>query len=150
MVLEEVPTLVWVPVIPLTLILGIIQLIFIHKDEPFRGSHWFTHGIHILIIMPLFLLTAFNVEYFLTITGLEGVSIIGNPIIMHILIGLVFGIKAYAVSAVIKGGAGGSGMHEGIFHVLIMAALVGAAPYYWPTIEPLLPDWAKIGSTPPE
>ncbi len=150
MVLEEVAaqTLVWLPVIPMTIILGIIQLIFIHKDEPFRGSHWFTHGIHILIIMPLFLLAVFNAEYFLQITGLAGMAFIGNKWVITWIIALIFGIKAYAVSSVIKGGTGGRGMHEGILHVLIMVGLVGAAPLYWPIVAQILPEWA--GGVPAE
>ena len=145
MVLEGVASqgLIWLPVIPMTIVLGIIQLFFIHKDEPFRGSHWFTHGIHILVVMPLFLLAVFNIEYFLELTGLTGVSIIGNVWIMRVIIGLIFGIKAYAISSVIKGGVGGGGrgMHEGILHVLIMMALVTLAPLYWPFVQQVLPSW---------
>ena len=148
MVLEEVAaqTFVWLPVIPLAIILGIIQLIFVHKDEPFRGSHWFTHGIHIIFIMPLFLLVVFNTEYFLQLTGLQDVAFIGNIWIVRGIIGLIFGIKSYAISSVIKGGVGTRGMHEGILHVLIMMALVTTAPLYWPLIANFLPEWA--GGTP--
>ncbi len=145
MVLEEVVTqgFIWFPVIPLTIVLGIIQLIFIHKDEPFRGSHWFTHGVHILLVMPLFLLAVFNTEYFLDLTGLRDVAFIGNVWVIRVIIGLIFGIKSYAISSVIKGGAGTRGMHEGFLHVLIMMALVTTAPLYWPVVEPLLPEWAR-------
>lgn len=144
MVVGEVITqgFVWLPVIPLTIFLGLIQLIFIHKDEPFRGSHWFTHGIHILLIMPIFLLAVFNTEYFLDLAGLRDVAYINNVWVVRSIIGLIFGIKSYVISSVIKGGTGSRGMHEGIFHVLLMAVLVVTAPLYWPIIEQFLPSWA--------
>ncbi len=135
---------VWIPIIPTSILLGLIQLIFIHKDEPFKGSHWFTHGFHILIIMPIFMFAIFNTEFFLDFTGIaaQGWPLISNVWIVRSVIGLIFGIKSYAISSVIKGGAG-KGMHEGFFHILIMMALVVTAPLYWPLVEQFLPDWAK-------
>jgi len=137
---------IWIPVIPLTIVLGIIQLIFIHKDTPIRGAHWFTHAIHIAIIMPLFLLAIFNTDWFLSVTGLGSMNIplISNLWVLRSAIGLIFGIKSYAISKVIKstaGGFGGSGLREGFLHVLLMMVLVTLAPLYWPFIEPLLPSW---------
>ena len=143
MVVPEITTaFVWIPVIPLTILLGIIQLMFIHHDEPFRGSHWFTHGLHIIILMPIFLLAAFNVEFFITLVGLPLGAWYTNPYLMRGLIAVVFGIKSWGASAVAKG-ATGRGMHEGFFHILIMMALVAAAPYIWPILGPMLPEWAK-------
>ena len=46
----EASPLVIGPVITLGIILGLYELILIHRDENFRGSHWLGHGIHAVII----------------------------------------------------------------------------------------------------
>ena len=133
---------VWIPIIPMTLLLGIIQLFFVHKDEPFRGSHAISHGLHILILMPIFLFVVFNVQVAASLAGLSLSAWYVNEIFVRGVVAFVFGIKSYAMSVVAKGAAG-RGMHEGILHVLIMMALVFAAPFVWPILEPMLPTWAK-------
>lgn len=134
---------VWIPIIPMTILLGIVQLIFIHKDEPFRGSHWFSHGFHILILMPIFLFVVFNVQAAVSLVGLPLDAWYTNEILVRAIVALVFGIKSYGLSAVAKGGASGKGMHESFLHVIIMMALVFASPFVWPLVEPALPSWAK-------
>ena len=140
---------VWIPIIPMTLILGIIQLIFVHKDESFRGSHAITHSIHILFVMPVFLFAIFNTEYFLELTGLinSGIPLISNIWAVRVAIGLVFGIKSYIISRVLKTGGGGTGMHEGFIHVLLMMVLVTFSPLLWgwfgPVITPYLPNFLQ-------
>ena len=43
MVVEE--GLLILPIIPLTLVIGLYELFAIHADMSFRGSHWFGHGL---------------------------------------------------------------------------------------------------------
>jgi hypothetical protein len=133
---------IWIPVIPLTILLGLIQLVFIHKDEPFKGSHWFSHGLHIIILMPIFLLAIFNVPFFINLVGLPAGAWYVNEYLVRGVIALVFGIKGAALSHVAKG-AQGKGMKESFLHILIMVALVFAAPYVWPLISQALPSWAQ-------
>jgi hypothetical protein len=133
---------IWIPVIPLTIILGLIQLIFIHKDEPFKQSHWFSHGLHIVILMPVFLLAIFNVPFFISLVGLPAGAWYVNEYLMRGVIAVVFGIKGAALSHVAKG-AQGKGMKESFLHIIIMMALVFAAPFIWPLVEPILPLWAQ-------
>ncbi len=135
------------PVIALGIILGLYELMLIHRDESFRGSHWLGHGIHSIVIMIIALFAVMNTEYFLEITGLiaRDIPFISNVLMVRIAVGLILVIKMWTVSSVIKGGGGTRGMHEGLIHILIVVALVVAAPYYWsflnPFLEPYLPSW---------
>ena len=149
MVVEEVlqQGLLFIPAISLGLILGLYELILIHRDENFRGSHWIGHGIHAVVFMIVALFFVFNTDYFLQITGLgeKGWPIISNPWAVRVIIGLILNIKMHAVSAVIKGGLRGSmtgGMTEHWTHTTIVSVLVIIAPLYWPFIVNFLPEWA--------
>ncbi len=135
------------PIIALGIILGLYELILIHRDESFRGSHWLGHGIHSVIFMMIALFFIFNTEYFLNITGLaeKEIFILSNPWAVRVIIGLILNIKMHAVSAVIKGGLRGSmtgGMAEHWTHTTIVSILVILAPAYWPLLANLLPEWA--------
>ena len=135
------------PIIVLGLVLGLYELILVHRDENFRGSHWFGHGVHAVVFMFVALFFVFNTDYFLNITGLadKGWPLISNPWAVRVIIGLILNIKMHAVSAVIKGGLRGSltgGMAEHWTHTTIVSALVIVAPLYWPLLANFLPDWA--------
>jgi hypothetical protein len=142
---EEV--LVFQPVLILGIILGLYELILIHRDENFRGSHWLGHGIHAIVIMVVALFAVFNWGYFLEITTLANreIPLISSVLVGRLLIGVILNFKMHAVSAVIKGKAfsGGvsGGMAEHWFHTLLVSALVVAAPYYWEFLIPFLPTW---------
>ncbi|MBI2148688.1 hypothetical protein HYU23_03330 [Candidatus Woesearchaeota archaeon] len=135
------------PIIVLGIVLGLYELILIHRDESFRGSHWFGHGLHSVLFMFVALFFVFNTEYFLNITGLgeKGWPLISNPWIVRVIIGLILNIKMHATSAVIKGGLRGSmtgGMAEHWTHTTIVSVLVILSPLYWPIIANFLPEWA--------
>lgn len=135
------------PIIVLGIILGLYELILIHRDENFRGSHWFGHGLHAIFFMFIALFFVFYTEYFLTITGLidKDWFILSNPWAVRAIIGLILNIKMHATSAVIKGGLRGSmtgGMAEHWTHTTIVSVLVVLAPLYWPFIATILPVWA--------
>jgi len=68
--MAEEAILFFEPVIILGIILGLYELILIHRDESFRGSHWLGHGLHSIIIMMVALFAVFNWDYFLGITTL--------------------------------------------------------------------------------
>ena len=136
-----------VPILALGAILGLYELILIHRDESFRGSHWFGHGLHSVVFMIVALFFVFNTEYFLNITGLgeKGWPVISNPWAVRVIIGLILNVKMHATSAVIKGGLRGSttgGMAEHWFHTTLVSVLVVLAPLYWPILSPFLPEWA--------
>ncbi len=156
MVGEEVVQqgLIFFPVIGLGIILGLYELILIHRDENFQGSHWLGHGLHSVGFMMVALFAVFNTEYFLQITGISGLdwpAWIISPWTIRILVGIILNIKMHATSAVIKGRAFAGGVSGGLAehwsHTLIVSALVVLAPLYWPILQPFLPWWAG-GSQP--
>ena len=147
---EKIGALIFEPVIILGIILGLYELILIHRDENFRGSHWIGHGFHAIIIMIVALFAVFNWDYFLQITTLanRNIPLISNVLFGRILIGLILNFKIHAVSAVIKGKAfaGGvsGGMAEHWTHTIVVSVLVVTAPYYWPILVPFLPIWLRF------
>jgi len=140
-----------IPVIMLGLVLGLYELILIHRDESFRGSHWLGHGLHAVGTMMIALFAVMNTEYFLEITGLidSGIPFISNVLAVRIAVGVILNIKIHATSAVIKGRAfsGGlsGGMAEHWTHTTIVSALVVLAPYIWPFAAPFIPSY--LGGT---
>ena len=56
MVVQEV-SLVFFPAIVSGAFIGLYELILIHRDESFRGSHWLGHGLHTFIPIILGLMT---------------------------------------------------------------------------------------------
>lgn len=132
------------PVLVFGLILGLYELILIHKDENFRGSHWLGHGLHSIILMIVALFAVMNTEYFLNITGLidSGIPFISNVLMVRIAIGLILNIKMHATSAVIRGGSLATrGMAEHWTHTTIITILVILSPYIFPYISTLLPTY---------
>jgi len=135
------------PILALGAILGLYELILVHRDENFRGSHWFGHGLHAVIFMMVALFFIFNTDYFLKITGLaeKGIPVISSTWGVRVIIGLILNIKMHSVSAVIKGGLRGSmtgGMAEHWTHTTLVTALCVTAPLYWPLLATFLPVWA--------
>jgi hypothetical protein len=110
-----------VPVLILGIILAIIELIFVHQDE--AGMHWFTHAMHAVPVMFLFLFVSMNVEYVIALFKwpVSPWIIIG----VRVLVGLIAVAKIQAAAAV----AGKVG--EKMPHTLIIAALIVLAPYIW-------------------
>jgi len=149
MALEEQAGLIFAPVLGIGTILGLYELILIHRDENFRGSHWLGHGIHSVFFMWAALFVIFNTEYFLQVTGLleQGIPFISNPWAVKIAIGVILNFKMHAASAVVRGGAGiaARGLAEHWTHTLIVSALAVTSPLYWPILQPLLPTW--LGGT---
>ena len=147
MVVEQATLFIW-PIIPVGIVLGLYELILIHRDENFRGSHWFGHGLHAVAIMWIALFIVFNVDYFLQITGLgaKGWFFLSSPLLIRIAVGFILNIKIHAVSAVAKGRLAARGMTEHWSHTILVSALVVAAPYIWPYVAPFVPMWLGGGA----
>ena len=133
--------LVILPIIPLAIIIGLYELIAIHADMSFRGSHWFGHGLSAVAVIAIGLFITMNTEYFLEITNLinSGIPLIGNALAVRIAVGLIFNLKIHAQSALAKGTLASRGLAEHWTHTLIVSALVVIAPYVWPLFEPIMP-----------
>src|SRR3989338_10845312 len=144
MVVTETQALLILPPIAMCIIIGTYELILIHRDENYSGSHWFGHGLHTFIPIIVGLLISFNVPLFLSMAGDSLPAWIQNELYIRIAIALIIAIKVRAVSAVVPGAAG-RGMKEGWIHTLVVGVLVGIAPYVWPFIAPFAPTW--LGGT---
>jgi len=140
MVTETTIELLIRPAIAFGLILGLYELFLVHADENFRGSHWFSHGLHAVIFCIASVFITMNTGYFLSVSGLDkmGIPFISNYAMVNLAVVLILAIKIYGTSAVVKG-ASGRGMHEKWYHVLIIAGLVYAAPFIYQYLEPFLP-----------
>ena len=53
--------LVIVPVIIIGIILGFLEMIFVHQDE--AGMGWLKHGLHAIPMMFIFLFISMNIPY---------------------------------------------------------------------------------------
>ena len=135
--------LIILPIIPLGIIIGLYELIAIHSDMNFRGSHWFGHGLHAIGIIMIALFIVMNTEYFLEVTGLinSGWPLIGNVLVVRIAVGFILNLKIHATSSLAKGRLAARGMAEHWTHTLIVSALVVIAPYVWPFFEHMVPSY---------
>ena len=141
----EMTGLVIIPAIVMGLIIGLINMIMMIKDETGAASSVIGHGASAFI--AVIILTFFSMNLNLIpqmIPSLQG-TFIANEIMMRILIALIAAIYVHAHSGLFKG-ARGAGMHETWLHSLGLGLLVGAAPYIWMFVGPLLPVWMQGGT----
>jgi len=116
------------------IIIGLIEMIFVHTDE--RGLGWFSHAMHAFPVTIIFVFIAMNAPYVLGLINLAS----NNGIIIGVqtVIGIIAMIKIGGAAA-ITGKVG-----EKKIHILIIGILVGASPYIWqyglePILGPLIP-----------
>lgn len=129
----------------LGLIIGLYELILVHRDENFRGSHWFTHGLHSVFWSILAIFATMNAEFvYNNLTFLQNIPFIQNILVFQIFIGLLTIIKVHAASAVVKSTIGSSkGLKMTWGHSLVIGVLVVASPYIWPFIEPVVQPYLQ-------
>ena len=121
--------LVIVPVIVIGLVLAFLEMIFIHQDE--AGMGWLKHGLHAIPTMFIFLFISMNVP--LVESMLKIADKLWIVISIRVVIGLIAIVKIKAAAAV----AGRVG--ENWMHVLIIGALVIAAPFLWEMVACTIP-----------
>ncbi|MBS3159689.1 hypothetical protein J4436_02780 [Candidatus Woesearchaeota archaeon] len=132
------------PVVGLGIILGLYELMAIHKDMNFRGSHWVGHGFHAVLFMMVALFAVLNIETFFALANVESWGLptwMLNPWVFRILVGFVLNIKMHVASALAHGQLAARGMAEHWTHTILISILVIVSPLYWPILEPFLPDW---------
>src|SRR3989338_7982100 len=124
-------------------IIGLYELILIHRDENFRGSHWLGHGLHSVFWAMLAVFATMNAEFaYSNLTFLQNIPFISNILVFRIFIGLLTIIKVHAASAVVKTTVGSSkGLKQTWAHSLIIGVLVVIAPYIWPFIAPAVESY---------
>ncbi|RJQ16956.1 hypothetical protein C4573_02750 [Candidatus Woesearchaeota archaeon] len=109
------------PPLVIGVILGIVELSFVHADE--RGMSWLTHGLHAIPVMFIFIFISMNITWALSLANLHNTLWISIGV--RALIGIIAMVKIGSAAAI----AGRVG--EKKFHVLIIGLLVIAAPYIW-------------------
>ena len=129
MAAEEAVQLIIGPSIAIGLILGVVELIFLSKDE--AGMHWLKHGLHAIPAMLVFTFIAMNISWALHLIGVADNFWIDLG--ARVVIGLIAMIKIKAAASITgKGGVG-----ESFIHTLIIGILIMVSPYIW---EYLLAD----------
>lgn len=119
------------PAILLGVIIGIVELFFLARDEP---GMWLSHGLHALPVTALFVFASMNVSFVLSLIP---VAIVENNMVdlgVRIAVGLLAAIKTGAAGALVPHTMVG----ESKFHLLLIGGLVVAAPYLWMAIGPVL------------
>lgn len=119
------------PAILMGLLIGIVELLMLARDEP---GMWLSHGLHALPVMMLFIFASMNVSFVL---GILPISIGEGSMVelgVRIAIGVLAMIKTAGAAALVPHTSVG----ESKFHLLIIGALVIAAPYIWMAVGPIL------------
>ncbi|HLC56091.1 MAG TPA: hypothetical protein VJJ23_02535 [Candidatus Nanoarchaeia archaeon] len=117
-----------IPPLIMGVVIGLIELFFVHADENFRGSHWLGHGLHALIFAIIFTFIVFNIDYVLSLIKL-------NLQYAGILVRLIVGIIAYIKIAGSAAGAG-KAVREKVWHTAVIVLLIIFSNYIWMILEP--------------
>ena len=141
MVTETVVEVTYVigPAIIMGILIGLIEVVFVHSDE--AGMGWFTHALHALPFTMAFVFISMNISFVL---GLLNLAITANWYVelgIRVLIGIIAMAKI-ASAAAIAGKVG-----ERWYHTLIIGVIIILAPYGWDVMAPyvghLLPTWLQ-------
>ena len=119
--------IVIIPAVIMSLILGVLEIEFVHNDERSYGLAWFGHALHAIPVMFVLILIAMNLQWAF---GLVGMDLSNNFMIdlgIRLVIGILATIKIMAASSILKGTSVG----EKFPHALILGLLVAASPYIW-------------------
>jgi len=119
------------PAIVMGIVIGLVELFLLARDEP---GMWFKHGLHAIPVMAIFVFASMNVEYVLTILPLNVASGGAVDIGVRVVIGLLAALKTGAAAALVPH----TSIGESKIHLLIIGVLVVAAPYIWPYLEPVI------------
>ena len=123
------------PAVLIGLIIGIVELFFLARDEP---GMWLSHGFHALPVMMLFVFASMNVSFVLSLIPHSFAENAMVDLGIRVVIGLLAAIKTGAAAALVPHTSVG----ESKIHLLIIGGLVVAAPYVWMLVagplEPLL------------
>ena len=136
--------LIILPSIAIGLIIGLYEAILIHRDVQVPSGR-FGHMLHAIVFAIVATFCTMNVPFVISsISFLQTVPYLSNALVFRIAIGLIAVIKIHGVSQAIRSSYGGSvGLGETWFHSLFIGALIVAAPYAYPLLQPSMPVWLK-------
>jgi hypothetical protein len=137
-------TFMIMPPIIAGIIIGIYEIILIHRDVTVP-THRFGHSLHAIVYGIIACFCTMNAPW--VIANFSFLSSIPymSVLTLQIIVGLITMAKIHGVSAAIRTTMGGMsmGLKETWFHSFLVAALIVVAPYIWPFVAPVLPSWAK-------
>ncbi len=142
--MAEPTALIIGPTLVLGAAIGAYEAIIIHRDVTVP-THRFGHMIHAFLLSILFVFCTMNAEFVLSmIPALASIPVLGTAIGLQITVGIIATIKIHGVSKAVKTGVAGTGLGETWFHSILIGALIVAAPYAYPVLEPMIPNWLKF------
>lgn len=131
--------IVLVPTLLMGLIIGLLEVFFVHSDE--TGMGWFMHGLHALPFTMLFVFVSMNISFVFSLLNLAITEVWYVDLGVRIAIGIIAMIKIAGAAAIV-GRVG-----EKWYHTIIIGALIIVAPYIWdfvgPMVTPMLPSWIQ-------
>ena len=144
MAVETTTALLIVPSLVMGVIYGVLNLIMMVKDETGSANSVVGHGASAFIAMIVLTFFSMNLNLFpQLLPSIQG-TFLANEIVMRIAIALITTIYVHVHSGLFKG-ARGAGMHETWAHSLIAGVAIGAAPYVWLLLSPILPSYLGGG-----
>lgn len=136
----EMGSLMIMPALVMGIIIGIINLIMMIKDETGSASSVISHGATAFIWVIVFVFLSMNYTLVLSMIPSLQNGFFGNVIVIRLILGLISAIYVHVHSGLFKG-ARGAGMHETWLHSFGLGLLVAISPYIWPFLAPMLPTW---------
>ena len=114
------------PAIVMGILIGLVEIFFVHSDQGAMGAMWLKHALHALPITTLFVFASMNVHFVLGLVGInaEGTMI---TVIVRVVIALLAMLKVAGAASIARGAHIGEKMP----HTLVIGALIFAAPYAW-------------------
>lgn len=125
----------------IALLAGIVDLFFMVKDETGDAKKILGHGVGALIPIGIFSFLVFNLSFIKSYIPVSG-WFTSDYFLIGILVFILM-IVIYSKSAVF---GKGPGSHEKIWHVLLVALIVGLGPILWPYIQSYIPFKTGIGA----
>jgi len=120
--------LVIVPAVVMGVLIGIIEILFVHSDEGAMGMTWLKHGFHALPFTILFVFVSMNVEWVLGLLPFALTGSFVTTIIVRAVVAVVAMLKVAGAAAIAPGVRG---VGEKFPHIIIMGVLIFTAPYAW-------------------
>ncbi|MBW2970576.1 hypothetical protein KY320_00285 [Candidatus Woesearchaeota archaeon] len=130
------------PAIIMGIIIGMLELLFVHSDEGAMGMTWLTHGLHAIPFTILFVFVSMNISFVLNLLNLAITENFAVDLAIRGIIAIIAMVKVAGAAAITPGAMRGVG--EKLPHTLIIGAFIFAAPYIWEyalagIIGPMLP-----------
>lgn len=137
--------IVLLPALLIGAVIGLYEAILLHRDVTVP-THRFGHTLHAFVYAMIAVFITMNTAFvYHTFGFLHSIPLLEHAIVFQLIIGLITIIKIHGTSYAIRSsyGMASVGMAESWTHSLVVGALVVAAPYVWPFIQPMMPVWIK-------